>query len=162
MSFFRKLGKGIGNTFKVGGRILGKAIKVATPIVGMVPGIGPLAGAATGVLGNVLDPQKSDSMISKVVEDGVVKVDKVESTISNQNPQMTALEVQKATSVAVKELTTIVPSAKVDDGKAVTKISMFEKLSQWVKSNLLLVGIGLVSVWFFFFKSGKNKPRKRW
>lgn len=36
-----------------------------------------------------------------------------------------------------------------------------DNILTWVKSNLILVGAGLVAVWFFFFKKRRRGGRRR-
>ncbi|WP_372934539.1 hypothetical protein [Mariniphaga sediminis] len=78
MSFFKKMGRGLGAfAKKVAGSALGRTVLgTAATLVG-----GPIAGAAVAKVTGLLGEKKTGEMASKVVGDGTVKVDKVISTL---------------------------------------------------------------------------------
>ncbi|MCU4165220.1 hypothetical protein [Carboxylicivirga caseinilyticus] len=85
MSFFKKIGKAIGGAVKGVGRF---AKKIATSGIGKtILGVaatavgGPLAGAGITALTKSIGKTKAGAMVSKVVSEGVVKVDKVVTTL---------------------------------------------------------------------------------
>ncbi len=149
MSFWKKIGRG-----------LGKVVKTVGPLAALVPGVGSIVATAAPIVGQILDPEKQEAMVSRVAEQGVIRVDKVEQTIAKQQPQMSAVQVQQATQQTVQALAQAVPTAKIDDGKAVTKVGTFEKITQWVKSNIIIVIGGVVGL--FFLLRDKRNGRRRW
>ncbi len=80
MSFFKKIGGAVGGFFKkVATSTVGKTVLgAAATLVG-----GPVAGAAVVKATSLLGESKLGQMAAKVVSDGVVKLDKVSTTLSN-------------------------------------------------------------------------------
>jgi hypothetical protein len=163
MSFFKNIGKAIGKVGKVVGSTTGKILKTVAPVAAIIPGVGTAVSAAAGTLGEVLSPTKQDAIIEAVSEQGVVKVDKIEDTIVNNNPNVDAATLQVATSQMTELAVAAVPNATVDDTRSATNISTGTKIIQWVKNNMLIVG-GFVVGLFLIMNQGGNSRRKsrRW
>ncbi|MFV0402924.1 MAG: hypothetical protein ACK5KV_03025 [Bacteroides graminisolvens] len=155
MSFFKSIGKIASNV----GKVVGKVVKTVAPVAALIPGVGTLASAAGSIVGNVLDPPKQEAIVNAVQEQGVIKVDKIESTIAANNPAIDSASLQTATKAMTQVVVSAVPTAKIDDSQSTTNISTGTKVLQWIKSNAILVLAGLGGL--FFFMSNKSGSRRR-
>nr|WP_319398212.1 hypothetical protein [uncultured Carboxylicivirga sp.] len=85
MGFFKKIGKAIGKAAKGVGRFAGKVAStgVGKTVLSLAATAvaGPIAGAGVAALTKAIGKTKAGEMVSKVVSDGVVKVDKVVTTL---------------------------------------------------------------------------------
>ncbi|NDW09065.1 hypothetical protein [Dysgonomonas sp. 520] len=160
MSFFKKVGNALGKAAKTVTKVTGKVLKTAAPVAAMIPGIGTAVAGAASVVGEVLSPTKQEAIIEAVQDQGVVKVDKIENTILQNNPNIDSATLQVATQQMTKAAVAAAPDAKVDDSKALTDIPTTTKIIQWVKSNILLVAGGAVAL--FLVLKGKGGRRRRW
>lgn len=162
MSFFKKIGKAIGNTVKVGGKVIGKVAKTAAPLAAMVPGAGALVSAGASIVGNVLDPDKQEKIIDAVENQQNIKVEKIEETILKQSPHISGDVLTAATEVMIDASLAKSPNATIDDSKSLTTVDTKSKIVQFIKKNALYIGGAIVA--FFMFSNSKNskKSKKRW
>lgn len=158
MSFFKSVGKALGNVGKIGGKVL----KTVAPIASIVPGLGTLIAVGANVVGNVLDPQKTDAIVEAVERDGVVKVEKIEQTIIQENPHIDTATLQVATKAVTQRAVEAVPTATIDDSKSLTNVSTVDKIVQWVKSNIVLALGGVVAVYLLMTGKKKNNFKSNW
>lgn len=158
MSFFKKIGKGIGKVVKTTGKVTGKVLKTAAPVASLVPGVGALASAGASLVGNALSPDKQQSIEDAVEQQGVIKVDKIEQTIAKQNPTLDSDVVQATTKAMINQALSKNPNVEIDDSKSVTSVESSTKLFQWIKSNAVVCVIGIVAL--FVFLSDKKGARR--
>lgn len=164
MSLLKKIGKGIGKAAKSVGKVAGGVLKTAAPIVSIVPGIGTLVGGAASVVGELISPTKQAQIEQAVQRDNVVEVHKIEQTIQAQNPSVNPFELKQATHEMTKQALQAVPTAKINDTQSMTEISTSVKIMQFVKSNIVVLGLGVIGVLAVFsMNKGKKKSsfRKR-
>jgi len=160
MGFFSKIGKGISNAVKGVTKVVGNVVKTVAPVAAIIPGVGGIVSAVAGIVGEVLSPTKQAAIEEAVGEQGVVKVDKIENTILASNPNIDAGTLQAATSAMTQQALNANPTAKIDDSNSLTNVPFMTKAIQWVKSNFLIVGAGVVGL-FLIFKN-KGGRRRRW
>lgn len=160
MSFFKSIGKAVGKVGKTVGKVTGKALKTVAPVAAIVPGVGGIVAAGASVLGNVLSPEKQEKIEQAVNQQEVVKVDKIEETILKNNSSVDTATLQAATNQMVNQALATTPTASVDDSKSITNVSTSTKLTQWVKSNAILVLGGMAAI-FLYMSNNKGFRRKR-
>lgn len=163
MGLFKNIGKAIGKVAGTVGNVAGKVLKTAAPIVSVIPGVGSVVAGAASIVGEVLSPTKQEAIVQAVARDGEVKVDKIETTIANDNPTLSATQLAVATKSMVDVATSVVPSATINDKSAVvTEISFMDKAIQWIKKNIILVGLGVVGIVFLTKKDGNKRSYRRY
>lgn len=160
MSFFKKIGKTVKKVTKPITKTAGKVLKTAAPIASMVPGLGTVVGAAAGVVGDVLSPDKQAKIDDAVERDNYVDVAKIEDTIVKNNPSVDTSTLVAATSEMTQKAIESNPTATIKDDNAVTKVNTGTKVMQFIKKYFVWIGAGLLGV-LFLTKGGKSR-RKSW
>lgn len=160
MGLFSKIGKAVSGAVKTVTKTVGKVAKTVAPIATLVPGVGTAAGAALGIAGNLLSPEKEAAIYEAVDDQGVVKVDKIENTLIANNPSIDTGTLTAATQQITANALANTPTAKVDDSKSVTTVDTMTKILQWCKSNFLIIG-GVILGILFLTKGGSKGRRRR-
>lgn len=159
MGFFSKIGKSIGKVAKGVGKTVGKVVKTVAPVASVIPGVGGLVSAAGSIVGEVLDPTKQAKIAEAVSDQGVVKLDKIEETIIDQNPSIDAGTLTAATAAMTNQALRSAPAAKIDDSNSLTKVDTMTKIIQWVKSNFIIFGGAALGL-LFILKGDKGRRRR--
>lgn len=157
MGFFKNIGKAIGKV----GNVVGKVVKTVAPVAAIVPGVGTAVAAAAGITGELLSPTKQEAIVEAVQEQQVVKVDKIEKTIVNDNPSIDAASLQAAVTQMTSQALAAAPTAKIDDSKSSVNIAGGTKLIQWLKSNALLVVAGVAGLFLILKPNGGRRSYRR-
>lgn len=178
MSFFKNIGSAVGGFFKkVATSTVGKTILgAAATLVG-----GPVAGAAVVKATSLLGEKKLGEMAAKVVSDGVVKTDKVATTLAGNgiNPNSENVQVvtdalkSAAAGISNKgigvsgsaSLASVGAGGSATPGTFMDKLKLrFSSLKNWFMTNwkkVLLFGVlPALVVWFgykFLFKRKKYR-----
>ena len=145
----------------------------------VAPGVGGIAGGTVGGLVQQLIGGQPPEVVSGVQQSGLgvnevvaivnavtrdneVKVDKIEQTIVDTNPQLTSAQVQASTQAVTQVASTLVPTATVNDSESVTTISFMTKATAFVnKYKWYLIG-GVVGVTALILLTKKGGRRRRW
>jgi hypothetical protein len=160
MGLFSSIGKAISSVGKTVGKVVGNVAKTVAPVASLIPGVGSVVGAAAGIVGELLSPTKQESIVEAVAEQGVVKLDKIEETLLTSNPNIDAGTLQVATKQMADVAIAANPTATVDDSKSLTDVSFLTKAWQWIKSNFIIVAVGVAGVFLLLFNKGGR--RRRW
>lgn len=163
MSFFKKIGKAIGKVGKAVGSIVGKVVKTVAPVAAIIPGVGGIVAAGASVVGNLLSPEKQNSIEQAVARDGEVKLEKIEETIYSHNPTLNTTTLQQATLEMANKALNTTPTATINDSNSISSVSFGTKALQWLRKNVMFVGLGLLG--FLMLnndKKGYSRRKKRY
>nr|WP_319509410.1 hypothetical protein [uncultured Draconibacterium sp.] len=176
MGFFKKAIKSVGGFFKkTAGTIAKTALGGAATIVG-----GPAAGIAVTKAIGLLGETKVGQMAAKVISDGVVKTDKVESTLKNAGINTDVDTVQtvinalknSASGIANKNIgvtSGFTGGVSASGSVASSNVTFMDKVKGWYYTakiwiiehkKAVLIGLAIMAAaMIYFFGFGK---RKKW